>query len=136
MVLLQQEIHEHEETLKNEVSYIQMVGGNCEGYTKREVMQAKEARRAQAMMGNPSKKDYKGMASNNLIANCPITSKDVSNARTIFGPDLASIRGKTVRRAPEPVVTEYVAVPRTLIDANKVITLAEDVFFWMGQCSF
>ena len=61
MVLLQQEIHEHEETLKNEVSYIQMVGGNCEGYTKREVMQAKEARRAQAMMGNLSEKDYKGI---------------------------------------------------------------------------
>ena len=49
----------------------------------------------------------------------PIFSKDVSNARTIFGPDLASIRGKTVQRAPEPVVTDYVAVPRTLIEANK-----------------
>ena len=48
------------------------------------------------MMGIPSKKDYKGMVSNNLIAICPITSKDVSNVRTIFGPDLANIRGKTV----------------------------------------
>jgi hypothetical protein len=76
-----------------------------------------------------SRKDYKGMVSNNLIANCPISSKDVSNARTIFGPDLASIRGKTVRRAPEPVVTDYVAVPRTLIEAQKMITLAADVFF-------
>jgi len=84
------------------------------------------------MMGNPSQKDCKGMVSNNLIANCPITSKDVSNARTIFGPDLASIRGKTVRQAPEPVVTDYVAVPRTLIEANKVITLAADVFFVDG----
>ena len=81
------------------------------------------------MMGNPSEKDYKGMVSNNLIANCPISSKDVSNARTIFGPDLASIRGKTVRRAPEPVVNDYVAVPRTLIEAQKMITLAADVFF-------
>ena len=65
-------------------------------------------------------------------ANCPITSHDVANARTIFGPDLASIRGKTVRRTPEPVVTDYVAVPRTLIEANKVITLAADVFFVDG----
>jgi hypothetical protein len=106
-----------------------MVHGNYEGYTKREVTQAKEARRAQAMMGNPSEKDYKGMVSNNLIAICPITSRDVSTAWTIFGPDLASIRGKTVRRAPEPVITDYVAVPRTLIEANKVIMLAADVFF-------
>jgi hypothetical protein len=67
-----------------------------------------------------------------LIANCSITSKDISNARMIFGPDLASIRGKTVRQAPEPVVTDYVAVPQTLIEANKVITLAADVLFVDG----
>ena len=104
MMLLQREIKEHEETMNSKTSFIQMVRGNYEGYTKWEVTQAKEAHRAQAMMGNPSKKDYKAMVS-------PITSKDVSKSRTIFGPDLASIWGKTVRRAPEPLVTDYVAVP-------------------------
>ena len=132
MMLLQREIQERKETLDSEMSYIQTVRRNYEGYTKQEVTQAKEARRAQAMMGNPSEKDYKGMVTNSLIANCAITSHDVSNARTIFGPDLASIRWKTVRRAPEPVVTDYVAVPRTLIEANKVITLTADVFFVDG----
>jgi len=63
MMLLQREIHEREEILDEEMSYIQMVGGNYKGYTKREVTQAKEARRAQAMMGNLSEKDYKGMVS-------------------------------------------------------------------------
>ena len=96
MMLLEREIQEREETLEDKMSYIHTVRGNYEGYTKREVTQAKEARRAQAMMGNPSKKDYIGMVSINLIANCPITSKDVSDARTIFGPDLASIQEKTV----------------------------------------
>ena len=132
MMLLQREIEERKETVNSKMSFIQTVCKNFEGYTKGEVMQAKEVHRAQAMMGNPSKKDYKGMVSNNLIANYPISSKDVSNARTIFGPDLASIRGKTVQRAPEPVVTDYVAVPRTLIEANKVIMLAADVFFVDG----
>ena len=102
MMLLQREKEEREETVNRKMSFIQTVGGNYEGYTKQEVMQAKEACRAQAMMGNLSEKDYKGMVSNNFIANCPISSKDVSNARTIFRPDLASIRGKKVRRAPEP----------------------------------
>ena len=97
MMLLQQEIEEREERVDSKMSFIQTVRGNYEGYTKREVTRAKEARRAQAMMGNPSEKDYKGMVSNNLIANCPISSKDVYNARTIFGPDQASIRGTTVR---------------------------------------
>ena len=63
------------------------------------------------MMGNPSKKDYKTMVSNNLIPECPITSTDITNARAIYGPDLPSVRGKTVRMTPGPVVADYVAVP-------------------------
>jgi hypothetical protein len=84
-------------TVENEEScLVQTVRGNYEGYTKREVLKAKEARRAQAMMGNPSEADYKGMVSHNLIPNCPITSSDITNAKAIFGPDLPSVRGKTV----------------------------------------
>ena len=55
------------------VTLVQTVRGNYEGYTKCKVLKAKEARRAQAMMGNPSEKDYKTMVSNNLIPECPIT---------------------------------------------------------------
>ena len=39
---------------------MQTVRGNYKGYTKREVLKAKEARRAQAMMGVPSEENYKG----------------------------------------------------------------------------
>jgi hypothetical protein len=116
----------------NATTLVQTVRGNYEGYTKREILKAKEARRAQAMLGNPSESDYRGMVSNNAIANCPVSSSDVTNARAIFGPDLPSVRGKTVRRAPAPVVGDYVAVPRVLVDANKVVTLAADVFFVDG----
>ena len=42
------------------------------------------------------------------------------------------MRGKTVRTTPTPVVADYVAVPRNLVDANKAITLAADVFFVDG----
>ncbi len=93
------------------VALVQTVLGNYEGYTKRKVLKAKEARRAQAMMGNLSEKDYKTMVSNNLIPECPITPTDIANARAIFGPDLPSVRGKTVRTRPAPVVGDYVAVP-------------------------
>ena len=85
-----------------------MVRGDYEGYTKREVLHAKEARRGQAILGNPSKKDYQGMVSSNMINNCPVLTTDVSNAGAgaIFGLDLASVRGKIVRQTPAPVVTE------------------------------
>ena len=96
------------------------------------MLKAKEARQAEAMMGNPSEKDYKGMVSNKLIPNCPVTSRDISNARQIFGPDLPSVWGKTVWGTPEPVVADYVAVPQSLVEANKRVTLAADVFFVDG----
>ncbi len=95
----------------DEAALVQTVRGNYGGFTKREVLKAKEARRGQAMLGNPREANYKGMVSNNLITNCPVSSLDVTNASAIFGPDLPSHRGKTVRRAPAPVVGDYVAVP-------------------------
>ena len=132
-VLLLQSIQgEHVAKMDIGILHVRTVQGNYEGHTKKDVMQAKEARRAQAMIVNPSEKDFKGMVSGNMIKNCPVTTTDITNALAIFGPDLASIRGKTVRRTPAPVVADYVAVPRALVEQNKVVTLAADVFFVDG----
>jgi len=132
-VLLLQSIQgEHVAKMGIGVVHVQTVRGNYEGHTKNDVMQAKEARCVQAMIGNPSEKDFKGMVSGNMIKNCPVTMTDITNALAIFGPDLASIRGKTVRWTPAPVVADYVAVPRALVEQNKVVTLAADVFFVDG----
>jgi hypothetical protein len=118
--------------IKVGANFVQTVRGNYEGYTKQEILQAKEARQEQAMLGNPSEKDYQGLVSRNLINNCPFSASDESNTQAIFGPDLASVQGKTVRKKPAPVVGDYVAVPCTLVEANKVIMLAADMFFVDG----
>jgi hypothetical protein len=102
----------------NAAMHVQTVRGNYEGHTKREVMRAKEARRTQAMMGNPSKKDFKGMVSNNMVPNCPIDCHNIANACNIFGPDLASIQRKTVRRTLAPVVADYIAIPQGIVERN------------------
>jgi hypothetical protein len=69
------------------------------------------------------------MVSSNVIKNCPITVSNVTNARNIFGPNLASVRGKTVQWTPALVVADYVAVLRSLVEANLIVMLAADVFF-------
>ncbi len=76
------------------------------------------------MIGNPSKGDYKGLVSRNMISNCPIAPVDITNARAIFGPDLASVHGKTVRKTP--AVEDHVAVPHALVERNKVVMMAAD----------
>jgi hypothetical protein len=67
VMLLQSMQQEHVANTGVGVMHVQTVRGNYEGHTKRDVLQAKEAQRAQAMIRNPSKGDFKGMVNRNLI---------------------------------------------------------------------
>jgi hypothetical protein len=98
------------------VSFVQTVRGNMEGYTQREVEDARAAREAQAMLGHPTNCHFLGMVRSGMILNCPVTPGAVQNANRIFGPDLAGVRGRTVRRPPESVTTNYVQIPRALLE--------------------
>jgi hypothetical protein len=64
-----------------------------------------------------------------MIPDCPITTENIKHADTLFGLDLATIRGKTVWRKPTHVVTDYVDITRALVDINKQVTLAVNVMF-------
>ncbi len=136
-MLVQVGIGQHAATtdlgLKDEhTMLIETVRGNFEGFTKNEILRAKQARGALTMMRNPSERDYKGVVSNHLISNCPVSTTDITNSRIIHGPALASVRGKTVWRMPGAVVMDYVAIPCLLVEHNKMVTLAADIFFVDG----
>jgi hypothetical protein len=132
VLLMEQQDKENKDSTKKEVTSVQTVHSNYEGFMKQEVIKAREAREVQAMLGNPSKKDFQGLVSGNLIPNCPIARANISNTRKIFGPDLASICRKTVQWMPAPVVADYMAIPWQLVDANKAVTLVAGVFFVDG----
>ena len=111
------------------LSFVQTVRGNMEGFTKREVEEAQKAREAQAMLRHPTDHNFLGMVRGDMISNCPVTVNAVNNAHQIFGPDLAGIRGRTVRRPPESVTTDYVQIPRAILERHQLVTLAVDVMF-------
>jgi hypothetical protein len=67
-----------------------------------------------------------------MMRNCPVTPAYISAANKIFGPNIASMKGKTVQATQEPFVTEYVEVPKEIIDLNKDITITADVMFVDG----
>ena len=84
------------------------------------------------MLGHPTDRDFLGMVHGGMISNCPVTANAVKNAHQIFGPDVAGIRGRTVRRPPESVTTDYVQIPRAILERHQLVTLAVDVMFVNG----
>jgi hypothetical protein len=103
-----------------------------EGYTQHEVENARAAREAQAMLGHPTDRDFLGMVRSGMILNCPVTPSAVRNANRIFGPNLAGVRGRTVRRLPESVTTNYIQILHMLLEQHQWVTLAVNVMFVNG----
>ena len=109
------------------VTLVATVRENFEEYTRKEVEGAIKACCLQAMLGHHSRKDFEGMVHLNLIAKCPVTPEIISHAHQLFAENLAVVSGKTVCRKPEQVVTDYVQIPRDVIQKNKYVTLTADV---------
>jgi hypothetical protein len=112
---------------------VNTVKQNREGFTDREFDRAKSARRALGLVGYPPPRDFKNMVRSNMIKNCNVTPIDIDNAYTLFGDDIASLRGKTVRTTPDPVMADYVEIPKIILDLNKDLTVAADIMFVNGM---
>ncbi len=114
------------------LDFVQTVWGNMEGFTWREVKEACAAREVQAMVGHPTDWDFLRMVRANYILNCPVKETAVRNAKSIFGPDLAGVRGRTVRRPPEAVRTDFVHVPCAILERHRLVVLTTNVMFVNG----
>jgi hypothetical protein len=64
-----------------------------------------------------------------MLKDCPATNNNIHNAHNIYGPDLASIRGKTVRRKPECRVRDYLEIPTRILAIHGRVTLVANIMF-------
>ncbi len=111
---------------------VNTVRENFEGYTRHDVERAREAQRIQGMIANPTEREFAGMVWKKLLTNCPIIVRDVENANQIFGPNLANLRGTTIRAKPDHVRVEYARIPKDFIQLHKYVPLVVDVMFVNG----
>ena len=98
-------------------------------YSVRDYNQAVLARKIQKIIGRPSSKQFLEIINNNLLINCPVTCHDVLAAENIFGPDLGSLKGKTVRQTPESVMINDVKVQENILERYRHVTIAADIMY-------
>ena len=98
-------------------------------YTNADYLRAKGARALQIKIGRPSTRTFIRIVTNNLLPNCPYTRQDIQAAEDIFGPDLGSLKGKTVRRSPRLARPTSVSIPADVMSRYRKVTLAVDIMF-------
>ncbi len=108
---------------------VNTVADNKNKYTNRDYSQAVLARKLQNIIGRPSTRRFLAIIDKNELPNCPITRNDIVAAEDIFGPNLGSLKGKTVRRTTEHVRTGHVNIPISIMERYRDVTIAGDVMF-------
>jgi hypothetical protein len=111
---------------KQDMQFVTTLEENKTFYTPRQFERAKMARDLYHAIGTPSIEDFKAIIRINAIRNNPVTIDDIKLAEKIFGPDIGTLKGKTTRRKPVPVISDYIEIPRELVEAQREVTLCID----------
>ena len=98
-------------------------------YTVRDYRQAELARKIQNMIGRPSLRDYLRIVDGNQLRNCPVTRSDILAAEDIFGPNLGSLKGKTVRKASPTTTITRDPLPLEIKERYMDVTICLDIMF-------
>jgi hypothetical protein len=104
-------------------------------FSQWQIKQADLARKLYRLLGRPDEKEFRSILQNNLILNCPVTPDDAQRALlAIYGPDVATHKGKMTRagavaRAP---TFEAVPIPLPIRQHHCNVTLCIDFFFVQG----
>jgi hypothetical protein len=113
---------------------ISTVAENRQGYMLRQFEHVKEARRLYNIVGTPTVENFKSLLQMKATQNCPVTvEEDVNISEKIWGPDISSLKGKSMRRKPKPVRQDIIEIPKELIRKHHGIELCMDTMY-VNEC--
>ena len=107
---------------------IDTVAQRAKNYTKRDYERAIRARKLENIIMRPGTRKFIDTCLRHLH-NCPVTQGDARAANDIFGRNLGSIKGKTVRRANPHVEAGTDPVPRRILRLHGRVILCIDIMF-------
>lgn len=119
----------YSDTAVTGTALVTTVADTKSNYSVRSYRQAVLARRIQNIIGRPSTRDYIKIVEGGMLNKCPVTRVDIMAAEDIFGPNLGSLKGKTVRRKGGHVQSLVADVPYSIIKRYQDITLCFDIMF-------
>jgi hypothetical protein len=109
------------------------VAANRQRFTTREIKAADQARSLYRILARPSEAVFCALLDDNQILNCPVTSNDAKRALLIYGPDVATLKGKTVKKQNRAVPNyQPVAIPAPIIAQYQSPRIFVDIFFVNG----
>lgn len=114
--------------LLEETVAVQTVKENEAMYSKRDVDAAKLARDVSKVLGYPAPADLELMLRRGVINNAPVTAQDVQRASRIYGPEIASLKGKT--KSSKPTAVKPVPLPKYVFSE---LTMLCDIMFVEGD---
>jgi len=116
-------------TMEDEAAFINTVADKKSNYTVKEYRKALLASRTQHIIGRPSLKDYVRYSDSLQLTNCPLGRENIAAAEDIFGPNLGSLRGKTVHRNGTTIDIAPRFIPPEIMDRHRDVTIAMDIMF-------
>ena len=102
----------YQDTRNCDITLVQTMQENEEGYSQRQIQDAKKARDLYAKVGYPSARDFQQIISKNIILNFPMTTSGVARAEKNYGKDIHALKVKITRTKPKPVVIDYMVMPK------------------------
>ena len=112
-------------------SCVSTIADNRAVFTHQELERADRTRQLYRTIGRPSQQKFEAILDHRSILNCPVTKADAQGANTIYGPDLAYLKGKTTDHPASPhVVTQvFSPLPAEIAKYHSIITLCLDFFY-------
>ena len=101
----------------SDYTVLSIIRDNKKMFTPRDVANAHITRRLYRLLGHPSDAEFLKLLGNGSLLNCPVSVADAQRATAIYGPDIASLKGKTTRTGSAPAYWRSMSFPFCLTSA-------------------
>ena len=97
------------------ISTLETVRANFEGFTKKQVEKAILAHCMQSMIACPPDEAFKQLVSTKSLVNSGVTVQDITNARSLFVPNLPRLISAKTKVKPTRVESHFTKIPQNFM---------------------